>query len=85
MRATPTPASLRAPGGISFAPVPPGATIRVYTVSGRLVRQLSARGGAVLQWDRNTEFGTRVAPGVYLYRIDWGTKRTQRGRLVLVR
>lgn len=84
VRAVPSPASLHAGGGISFAPLPSGATLRIYTVSGRLVRHLSAR-GAGLQWDCKTEFGTRVAPGVYLYRLEWGTKRTQRGRLVLVR
>ena len=51
--------------------------LRIYTLSGRLVRQLEARhldsplrvGWNTLRWDGRDEDGDRVATGVYLYRV----------------
>ncbi len=63
-------------GGTSF--VVTGLTeaarvqVKVYTVSGALVRRLEAVGGpgqAQLAWDGRDEQGTRVANGAYLYQV----------------
>jgi len=84
IRVTPMPSVLRRPAGVAFTRVPPGAVVRIYTVTGRLVRRLVADGERTLLWDRCSESGARVAPGVYLYRADMGPERWQRGRLILV-
>ena len=49
-------------------------TVRVYSLSGRLVRRLDKEehlaGFCKVSWDGRDQAGTRVANGVYLYRID---------------
>jgi hypothetical protein len=68
------------------------ATLRIYTVDGRLVRTLGAgrfaAGTHRLQWDGRTVAGERAAAGVYLYRIDAkgtnGITRAKTGRMTLV-
>ena len=63
-------------------------TLRIYTLSGRLVRQLDERdleaplrvGWNTLRWNGRDEDGERVATGVYLYRVRIeGTETTFRG------
>ncbi|WP_103029401.1 C25 family cysteine peptidase [Salinibacter altiplanensis] len=63
-------------------------TLRIYTLSGRLVRQLEDRhldqplrvGWNTLRWNGRDEDGDRVATGVYLYRVKIeGTDTTFRG------
>jgi len=62
--------------------------LRIYTLSGRLVRQLEARhldsplrvGWNTLRWNGRDEDGDRVATGVYLYRVNIeGAETTFRG------
>ncbi len=43
-----------------------GSTIKVLTVSGKLVKQFSAQGGGRAFWDGRTESGEAVASGIYL-------------------
>ena len=53
-------------------------TLRIYTLSGRLVRQFDESdldhplrvGWNTLRWNGRDEDGDRVATGVYLYRVD---------------
>jgi hypothetical protein len=63
-------------------------TLRIYTLSGRLVRQLDERdleaplrvGWNTLRWNGRDEDGERVATGVYLYRVRIeGAETTFRG------
>ena len=63
-------------------------SLRIYTLSGRLVRQLEARhldsplrvGWNTLRWNGRDEDGDRVATGVYLYRVRIeGAETTFRG------
>ena len=63
-------------------------TLRIYTLSGRLVRQLEDRhldaplrvGWNTLRWNGRDEDGDRVATGVYLYRVNIeGAETTFRG------
>ena len=61
-------------GGITFANLPPECRIRIYTMSGRLVRDLrhSDAGAApgLETWDGTTAAGGHAASGVYLYRAE---------------
>ncbi len=63
-------------------------SLRIYTLSGRLVRQLEDRhldsplrvGWNTLRWNGRDEDGDRVATGVYLYRVNIeGSETTFRG------
>jgi len=61
-------------------------TVEVFGVAGRLVRRLNsgesqAPGLHRISWDRRAANGSRVAPGVFLYRVIAGADRRQ-GRMV---
>ncbi len=53
--------------GIVFDTLTPAATIKVYTVSGQLIRTLGPPNGAgVIQWDVRNDDGRDVSSGLYL-------------------
>jgi len=56
------------------------SSIRLYTVSGELVRELEK----TAQWDCTTEDGSPVARGVYLYVVDVGGAR-RTGKIAIIR
>jgi hypothetical protein len=51
-----------------------GVTVRVFDVSGRLVRNLAEErlpaGSHTVRWDGRADSGVRVASGVYFYRLE---------------
>jgi len=58
--------------------IPDDFTIRIMTVTGRVVREITAaefgpirigRNVSAFSWDGRDEFGDRLANGVYLYRV----------------
>ena len=64
--------------------------IRVYDVTGRLVRTLADRsfnaGEYDLAWDGADDSGSQVARGVYFARIEYATKGAAiNGRVVVLR
>ena len=80
----PNPAS--GPAQISFSlPATGAATIELYDVAGRLLRQWSwaslPAGRHEIQWDGTTADGRQAAPGVLLYRLRAGGQTVER-RLV---
>jgi hypothetical protein len=73
---------------VSFdLPVTAPVRLRVFDAQGRLVRVLAEGstepGYHRRTWDRTDERGERVAPGVYLYRLEAGAFRAQRKLIVL--
>ena len=72
----------RGPRAIQFTGVPPECTIRIFTVSGRLVRTLERRSGSneglsgqdlldgIVEWDLLGEGRLSVSYGVYLYHLE---------------
>lgn len=60
------------------------ARVGIYTVTGRLVADLSAAAGLTAEWDLRNDEGTLVAPGVYLivFEVDG---QVYRERLVVLR
>lgn len=72
----------RGPRVIRFIHLPPQATVRIYTVSGRLVRTLRLAEGSndgldpasllngALAWNLQSEEGLSVSYGVYLYHVE---------------
>jgi flagellar hook assembly protein FlgD len=75
-------------GGITFSNLPSECTIKIYTVSGHLVRALSHSdlAGPVGQekWDGNTSSGDHAASGVYLWRVE-SSADSKNGKLMVIR
>jgi hypothetical protein len=62
-----------APAGVTFSGLGDVTTVRLYTSTGRLVRELAAPVGAgQVDWNLLNQDGEAVAPGLYLYRITSG-------------
>jgi kumamolisin len=86
----PQPWELGAPGSayfasvLTFASLPAGASVKLFTLAGELVWQGSASGSGVATWDGSNRFGRSAASGTYLVVIEsGGTKRLR--RVVLIR
>lgn len=65
---------------------PPMAVARllVFDLAGRVIRTVEGTAGDRLEWDTKDHLGNAVAGGVYLYRLDAGSKR-RFGKLVIVK
>ena len=74
--------------GIHFANLPSECTIKIYTPSGRLVREIhhSDLAGTIGQekWDGNTSSGDHAASGVYLWRVE-SSSDSKNGKLIVIR
>ena len=69
---------------ITFTGLTRQARVRVYTVSGELVRTLDKNdGGETLAWDVRNARGQRVASGVYVYTVKSGGE-TATGKLMII-
>lgn len=69
---------------ITFTGLTRQARIRIYTVSGELVRTLDKNdGGETLAWDVRNARGQRVASGVYVYTVKSGSQ-TATGKLMVI-
>ncbi len=60
------------PSFMTFAGAPAGARIRIYTVAGVRVRDLSADGTGMAKWDGTNDAGATVASGVYFAYVQGG-------------
>ena len=70
---------------ITFTALTGAARIRIYTISGELVRTLSkADTSDSLDWDVRNTGGSAVDSGVYLYLIE-GTGKSKTGKLMVIR
>lgn len=69
---------------VTFTGLTSRASVRIYTISGELVRALEKNGlGEKLDWDVKNSRGQRVASGVYLYTIKSGGE-TVTGKLMVI-
>ncbi len=70
---------------IQFTNLPPQATVRIYTISGNLVRVLEhTDGSGTLEWDVRTRFDLLAASGNYYYHVTTPDGRTHLGRFAVV-
>jgi hypothetical protein len=67
---------------VTFDQLNPNSNVKVFTVSGHLVRSLDAPAGSV-SWDLKNASGDRVASGLYLYLITSGSSHL-RGKLAVI-
>ncbi len=68
---------------IKFRNLPASGRIRIYTITGALVRELPVS-GAVTQWDARNSAGQVVASGVYLWEVVSGPDR-KTGKLIVIK
>ncbi len=57
---------------MTFANLPAGARIRIYTVLGELVRDLTANSSGMVDWDGRNQAGNKAASGVYFALLQEG-------------
>lgn len=51
---------------VTISGLPSGATVKILTISGRLVREFQSPGGAVAKWDGRNNDGNFAQSGVYI-------------------
>lgn len=69
---------------ITFTGLTRSASVRVYTVSGELVRTLEKNdAGETLDWDLKNSRGQAVASGVYVYTVKSGSQKNT-GKLMVI-
>ena len=70
---------------IKFVNMPEQAMVRIYDLSGHLVRTLrkTDASSSILQWDVSNENRLPVASGIYIYQIDVPNAGSTTGRLVV--
>jgi len=83
------------PDKIEFRNLPENATIKIFALSGDLVKTLEHGPDSYgnlygsIAWDQRTDSGLRVAPGVYIYAIESHTEGTvgsrTMGKLMIIR
>ena len=71
--------------GVTFANLTQNVKIRIYTLTGELVDELSATGQGRVQWDAKNSRGQKVSSGIYIYHIDGDGNEKRIGKLAVVR
>lgn len=69
---------------ITFDQMPAGGSLKIFTVSGHLVKEIPIAGSS-LTWDLTNASGQRVASGVYIYLVTDGAGQKVRGKLALIK
>jgi len=69
---------------ITFDQLTPECTIKIFTISGRLVKILKSENAAV-HWDMTNHNGHPVSHGIYLYLITNDKGEKARGKLAIIR
>jgi len=69
---------------ITFNGLPTGATVKIFTISGHLVRDLGENGGQIL-WDRRNSSDDTVASGTYVYLITDPRGGQRKGKLAVIK
>lgn len=75
-------------GDIVFANLPPRCTVRIFTVSGDLVREFSHPGrysdtDSQLRWDLNNKLDKKVKSGIFIYSVE-SDRGSQIGKIVII-
>jgi hypothetical protein len=69
---------------MTFDQMPLNSTVKIFTVSARSVKTLSAPSGSVT-WDLTNDSGERVASGIYLYLATDAEGHKSRGTFTVIR
>ena len=86
IRLFPQPLLLPAAKPLTFAPLQPGSRLQIFTLAGKLVRQLKVEpGNDRILWSGENESGFLVASGIYLFTTEDSSGRIERGKLAVVK
>jgi hypothetical protein len=69
---------------VKFDQFPDGSSIKIFTLSGRLVKKLETNVNTAT-WDLTNSNGKSVASGLYIYLVEDGHGGKARGKLAIVR
>jgi hypothetical protein len=70
---------------VEFVNLPPVATIRLYTISGNLVRVLEHTNGSGTEvWDLRTRFNLKTASGTYYWHVTTPEGKTKLGLMSII-
>ena len=73
---------------IYFNNLPASCTVRIYALTGRLLKELQHQGGSSASgseaWDLSTLDGLEVATGLYIYHVDAGDLGSKVGKFAIV-
>lgn len=73
---------------LHFTRLPANCTIKIFTLTGELVKTIAhnrdSEGQNFARWDLKTEFGSEVAYGIYFYHVD-APSGTHMGKLAIMR
>jgi hypothetical protein len=70
---------------ITFAQLPTGSTIKIFTASGHIVKTLSTQTSVLSTWDLTNDSGDKVASGVYIYLITDSQGDKVRGKVAVIK
>lgn len=72
---------------IFFIRLPASGNIKIFTIDGQEVRNLSLPVGHVdpFPWDVKNSSGKQVATGVYIYTVFDGDRKVSSGKIVVIR
>lgn len=72
---------------LEFRSLPAKCTIRIYTVTGKLVQTLVHDGSneGYISWDLRTKDDLDVAPGLYIFHVDGGALGTHIGKFAIIK
>ncbi|MCB4755978.1 MAG: hypothetical protein LHV69_02930 [Elusimicrobia bacterium] len=70
--------------GIRFANIPQEGSIKIFTLEGRLVKEISLSGQLIESWDVRNVDGENVASGTYFWVTEAGEQRKV-GKLLVIR
>ena len=70
---------------VTFDGMPASSVIKIFTVSAREVKQLSADSNGTALWDRTNDSGDAVASGVYIYLVIDPQGNHTSGKLAIIK
>jgi hypothetical protein len=65
--------------------MPAASLVKLFTVSGREVKEISADSSGIATWDRTNDAGQQVASGVYIYLIIDPQGNETSGKLAIIK
>ncbi len=71
--------------GITFDSLTEGSKIKIYTLSGQLIKEIEVSDEGMVFWDVKNEQGKKIASGIYIYLIvdEKGNKKT--GKIAIIK
>lgn len=70
---------------IVFMNLTEGSTVKIYTLSGKLVKKIKGQTGGMAEWDVRNKRGKKVSSGIYIYLITNKSGEEKKGKIAIVK